>query len=119
MRAMDPYERARIDRLERQVAYLLNHLEIDPGVAAGQAGSAFGSASDSTFASASDVFGAPAATPQPSAFGPPAEPAYPPGLIAAVDGGKLIVAVKIYREWTGLGLREAKLAVDALARQRR
>src|SRR5580698_1681190 len=73
MRAMDAHEWARIDRLERQVTYLLNHLEIDPDVAAGQAGSAFGPASASTFGSASDIFGTPAAAPSatspPSAFG--------------------------------------------------
>jgi hypothetical protein len=123
MRAMDAHEWARIDRLERQVTYLLNHLEIDPDVAAGQAGSAFGPASASTFGSASDIFGTPAAAPSatspPSAFGSPAEPQYPPALIAALDRGKLIEAIKIYREWTGQGLREAKAAVDELARQRR
>jgi ribosomal protein L7/L12 len=44
---------------------------------------------------------------------------YPPALIAALDRGKIIEAIKIYREWTGQGLREAKEAVEALARQRR
>jgi ribosomal protein L7/L12 len=118
MRHMDAHEWARIDRLERQVAYLLNHLEIAPDVAAGQPG-AFGTAPASTFGSAADIFGAPAAAPPPGPAAGAAGPAYPPALLAALDRGKIIEAIKVYREWTGQGLREAKEAVEALARQRR
>jgi len=35
---------------------------------------------------------------------------------AAIASGKLIVAIKLYRELTGMGLKEAKLAVEALQR---
>lgn len=33
------------------------------------------------------------------------------------DGGKLIQAIKLYRQRTGAGLREAKRAVDQYARR--
>jgi ribosomal protein L7/L12 len=32
-------------------------------------------------------------------------------------GGKVIHAIKVYREVTGVGLAEAKAAVDAMARE--
>jgi len=37
-------------------------------------------------------------------------------VLAAIASGKLIVAIKLYRELTGTGLKEAKLAVEALQR---
>ena len=40
-------------------------------------------------------------------------------VIAAVDNGKKIEAIKRLREETGLDLKEAKHAIDALARDRR
>ena len=40
-------------------------------------------------------------------------------VIAAVDSGNKIEAIKRLREETGLGLTEAKAAIDALARDRR
>ncbi|CAN5311455.1 hypothetical protein BH11ACT5_BH11ACT5_06970 [soil metagenome] len=46
-----------------------------------------------------------------------ADGAYP-DVIAAIDSGKLIDAIKLYREHTRVGLREAKDAVEALARAR-
>ena len=39
-------------------------------------------------------------------------------VIAAVDAGRKIEAIKILREETGLGLAEAKGVVDQLARER-
>jgi hypothetical protein len=36
----------------------------------------------------------------------------------AVDAGRKIDAIKIYREENGVGLREAKDAIDQLARER-
>jgi len=39
-------------------------------------------------------------------------------VLAAVDGGNKILAIKILREETGLGLKEAKDVVDSLARVR-
>lgn len=40
-------------------------------------------------------------------------------VIAAIDAGHKIEAIKILREETGLGLSEAKDAVDSLARAKR
>ncbi len=40
-------------------------------------------------------------------------------VIAAVDNGRKIEAIKLLREETGLGLADAKHAIDALARERR
>jgi ribosomal protein L7/L12 len=39
--------------------------------------------------------------------------------LCLLQGGKMIQAIKIYRELTGAGLAEAKAAVDQLARQLR
>jgi ribosomal protein L7/L12 len=36
---------------------------------------------------------------------------------AAISGGNMIEAIKLYRERTGVGLAEAKAAVDDLARK--
>ena len=41
-----------------------------------------------------------------------------PRLIELIDAGKTIHAIKLYRELTGTGLREAKDAVERLAEQR-
>jgi hypothetical protein len=131
MRPMNSAEPARIERLERQVAYLLRHLGIDPDVAASPV-------SGSVFGSAADIFGAPsappqplAAEPQPLAAEPPpfaaeaepvgaqplaATPAYPADLVSAVERGDQIAAIKAYRQWTGVSLREAKTAVEAMVR---
>jgi hypothetical protein len=40
-------------------------------------------------------------------------------VIAAVDNGRKIEAIKILRDETGLGLKEAKDVVDRLARSRK
>jgi Ribosomal protein L7/L12 C-terminal domain len=45
------------------------------------------------------------------------QPSYP-GVIAELDQGRKIQAIKAYREATGVGLKEAKAAVDAIARER-
>ncbi len=47
------------------------------------------------------------------------EPSFSDQVIAAVDSGNKIEAIKRLREETGLGLKEAKAAIDALARDRR
>ena len=39
-----------------------------------------------------------------------------PDVIDALNAGQLIVAIKLYREHTGVGLKEAKDAVEGLAR---
>jgi ribosomal protein L7/L12 len=40
-------------------------------------------------------------------------------IITALDNGRTIEAIKLLRQETGLGLKEAKDAIDALARDRR
>ena len=40
-------------------------------------------------------------------------------VLAAVDAGRKIVAIKILREETGLGLADAKHVIDTLTRERR
>ena len=124
---MNPPESARLARVERQVAYLLQHLGIDPEVAAGEAGT-------STFGSPGDLFGPPVPVPGPvpapmpgsmpgpvgfsdPAPGSPARP-YPPELLVALQRGRMVEAIKIYRQATGVGLREAKAACEAMARGR-
>lgn len=47
------------------------------------------------------------------------EPRYSDAVILAVDSGRKIEAIKQLREETGLGLKDAKDAVDSLIRQRR
>ena len=39
-------------------------------------------------------------------------------VLAAVDAGRKIEAIKILREKTGIGLADAKHAIDALSRER-
>jgi ribosomal protein L7/L12 len=40
-------------------------------------------------------------------------------VIQAVDSGNKVQAIKLLREQTGLGLRDAKQVIDELARERR
>jgi len=44
-----------------------------------------------------------------------ADPRLPPTFFTALEQGKMIVAIKIYREVTGVGLKEAKDKVEAIA----
>jgi ribosomal protein L7/L12 len=46
------------------------------------------------------------------------EPTDDADVIGHLEQGQLIQAIKIYRERTGVGLAEAKAAVEAIARQR-
>jgi hypothetical protein len=46
------------------------------------------------------------------------EPEAPAGVVDELMAGRKIQAIKAYREATGLGLKDAKDAVEALARQR-
>jgi hypothetical protein len=117
-----PDPSARVERLERQVAYLLRHLNIDPELAASEP-AGFSASFDAQPFDAESSYAQPepfGGAPQPfgGASGSPAGPAYPPDLIAALDQGKMINAIKAYRQWTGCGLAEAKQAVEAVARSR-
>jgi hypothetical protein len=106
---MQPDDDVRLARLESQVAYLLARLGIDPATAAG----------DWSEAGASgplpgEMFdGVP--LPGPIA-GPVPGGAIPPQLADAIQRGKLIQAIKIYREMTGVPLKDAKVAVEGIAR---
>ncbi len=114
---MQPDDEERLARLERQVSYLLQHLGINAEIAAG---------GDAGFGYAATPL--PGPLPGPPLPGPPLPgplsgppvPAtgmtIPPQLAAALQGGKMIEAIKIYRGITGMGLKEAKTAVEAMAR---
>jgi ribosomal protein L7/L12 len=99
---MSPEEYARLARLELQINYLFAHLGLDPAAATGGAGAGY------------DAMPAPGPVP-----GPPVGAAVPPELISALQRGRTIEAIKIYRSITGLGLAEAKAAVEDMARQYR
>jgi ribosomal protein L7/L12 len=105
---MQPEDTERIDRLERQVRYLLEHLGISAEVAAGGSGPASGLPADG--------FGSAPAGYDAGPVGYASGGTVPPQLIADIQNGKLIQAIKMYRQLTGLGLKEAKDAVDAMAR---
>ena len=85
---MLPHDAERIDRLERQVQYLLRYVGVDPEIAA----------ADSAALQA----------------GPPLDAAWSPEIIALVRNGKPIQAIKLYRQITGAGLKESKDAIDGL-----
>jgi len=46
------------------------------------------------------------------------QPAAVPSVVQELEQGRKIQAIKLYREQTGIGLREAKDAVEEIARQR-
>jgi large subunit ribosomal protein L7/L12 len=82
-----PNEAERIDRLERQVRYLLRYLGVDPDLAA---------ADDAS-------------------FGPgPLPAAASPEIVALLRAGKPIQAIKVYRQMTGADLKESKDVIDNL-----
>ncbi|HEY3871302.1 MAG TPA: ribosomal protein L7/L12 [Actinocrinis sp.] len=104
---MDSFEAERLIRLERQVARLYQHLGLNPNED-GPLGAqpAWGGPINDAV---------PGAAPQTYAHsGVP----LPPAFDEAIERGKLINAIKIYREVTGVGLKEAKDAVDEIARLR-
>jgi large subunit ribosomal protein L7/L12 len=82
-----PDDAERIDRLERQVRYLLRYAGVDPEIAAADY----------------DPFGA----------GLPSAAASPE-IVALVQAGKPIQAIKMYRQMTGAGLKESKDIIDGL-----
>ncbi len=82
-----PDDAERIDRLERQVRYLLRYVGVDAEIAA---------ADDAAFGT-----------------GPPPASASPE-IVALVRAGKPIQAIKVYRQMTGAGLKESKDAIDCL-----
>jgi Ribosomal protein L7/L12 C-terminal domain len=107
---MQPDDRLRLIRLESQVAYLLAHLGIDPATAA----------SDWSAAGPPDSPQLPGdfidPIPRPGPVGPMGAGVIPPQIADAIQRGRAIQAIKMYREATGVGLKEAKAAVEAMAR---
>jgi hypothetical protein len=89
----------RIERLERRLDFLIRYLglnpaDIDSGIGVGAVG----------------PYG-----PVPTNLGGMPDD-FPPALYESIRAGKLINAIKIYREVTGASLAEAKSAVDSMAR---
>jgi large subunit ribosomal protein L7/L12 len=82
-----PSDAERVDRLERQVQYLLRYLGVDPKIAAADYAVSDGGT-------------------------PPA--AASPEIVALVRDGKLMQAIRVYRMMTGAGLKESKDAIDGL-----
>jgi large subunit ribosomal protein L7/L12 len=82
-----PDDAERINRLERQVRYLLRYAGLDPEIAAADY-EAFGAGLPSAAAS--------------------------PEIVALVRDGKPIQAIKMYRQMTGAGLKESKDVIDGL-----
>jgi hypothetical protein len=103
---MDPDYGARIARLEAQLQAVLDHLGLaGPGNGAGYDAQSVAGPLPGGFAA------------QPGGFAAqPAAAAVPPELVAALQRGRMIEAIKIYREQTGVGLKEAKAAVEEMAR---
>jgi hypothetical protein len=107
---MQPDDDQRLTRLEAQVEYLLAHLGIDPDTAAGDWSAAGPARSGALPGDFIDPM------PRPGPLGGPVPVGVvPPQVADAIQRGKLIVAIKIYREMTGLPLKDAKAAVDAWA----
>jgi Ribosomal protein L7/L12 C-terminal domain len=98
---MDFETSQRIERLERQVALLYQHLGLN------------GTEEylpPAPFLQPPPVPG----EPQDMMIGMPGDPRLPPAFFEAVAADKKIQAIKIYREATGVGLKEAKDYVDSL-----
>lgn len=85
---MLPHDAERIDRLERQVQYLLRYVGVDPEIAADESAAL--------------------------RAGPPFAAAFSPEIVALVGKGKPIQAIKLYRQITGASLKESKDAIDSL-----
>jgi hypothetical protein len=101
---MDFEAEQRIARLEQQVALLYQHLGLN-----GQEGLM----PPAPFLPPPHAPG----EPQDSVPGQPglSDPRLPPSFYIALQSGKMINAIKIYREVTGVGLKEAKDKVEAIA----
>lgn len=107
---MDLETAQRIERLEYQVAMLYRHLGLNGGEEF---------LPPPPFLPPPTVPGLPG-EPQDSVpggipdFGAPRDPRLPRAFFEAIAEGKKIHAIKLYREATGVGLKEAKDYVDSL-----
>jgi hypothetical protein len=111
----------RLYRLEAKIDHLYRHLGLDPEAALPRAGDfspqdEFGYSPQDGF-SASPQGGFSAST----QGGLPSSPGdgLPSSFHDALNRGQVIEAIKIYRTATGVGLKEAKAAVDAMRGNRR
>ena len=102
---MDPETAQRIERLEYQVAMLYRHLGLNPEE---------GLLTPPAFLPPPPYTPSPAYEPQDAVPGPPRDPRLPAEFFAAIAADKKIQAIKIYRQATGVGLKEAKDYVDGL-----
>lgn len=108
---MQPDDDQRLTRLESQVAYLLAHFGIDPDTAAGDWSAAGPPAMSGPMpGDFVDSF------PRPGPVGGLPAGVIPPEIADALQRRKPIQAIKIYREMTGLSLKDAKTAVEGMAR---
>ncbi|HEV2640305.1 MAG TPA: ribosomal protein L7/L12 [Actinocrinis sp.] len=109
---MDSHDAERLARLEYQVGRLYQHLGLNPDPAdappapfGGAPVPAFGAAPQPGYGDPSAVYGQ-----------QPAPGVFPPSFAEALRRGRQIEAIKIYREVTGVGLKEAKDAVEMIVR---
>jgi hypothetical protein len=96
---MYPDESDRLLRLERKVDFLFQRMGLDPDEALVQ---------DDGFVPQGNAFDT-------ATYGPQ----LPSSFYDALSRGQLIEAIKIYRDITGAELKQAKRAVEAMARQAR
>jgi ribosomal protein L7/L12 len=87
----------RVRRLEMELAHVYRHLGLDPADALPTAAGGLDAAS----------------------AWPPATGQLDPEVVQPINGGKKLQAIKVHRERTGLGLVEAKDAVEELERRYR
>jgi hypothetical protein len=105
--SFDDQYHERLARLEVLMNLVLQRLGIDPNDAIQDpygSASSFGASTD-PYKVGANPYSAPAAASEP--------------IRALVMRGKKIEAIKLYREQTGLGLKQAKDYIDALERQMR
>jgi hypothetical protein len=121
-----------LEDLAARMARIEEHLARTTGYepAAQPVGMGTGQRDDFSFGSAPASFGSPAASPGPvpTSFGSAPAPAgpmmqppgpgspLPPDLVALARSGKAIKAIQLYRELTGVSLKEAKQVVDQAIR---
>lgn len=101
---MDLETAQRIERLEYVVGVLCRHLELNPDLLLG---------TQATLPPIADAippgYPSPAPAPAPAR---PGGPVLPPEFYALIQQNRKIQAIKMYRELTGVGLKEAKDFVD-------
>jgi len=109
MRDMDLETAQRIERLEYVVGVLCRHLELNPDLLLGTQVSLppIADAVPPGYSAA-----APAAAAAAAAAAWPGGPVLPPEFYALVRQNRKIQAIKMYRQLTGVGLKEAKDFVD-------